>query len=199
MADSWLIVQADFPNIAPKNIIRDFVKPIIDKYENRLTTFHFFFEPYLLLRIKSEKDFISQDIKPHIVQKLSDLTAANTSMYIDDNYTEQPDYGDGWEVAQKMFEYGSRSAILRAESEVGNVCLGPQFNEGKFMHLLLNQWGYSIDREAHLHLNVVGERLGILYSRSRIDFLKTKLPEIFQKLQTTIFPKIDELVRKELV
>lgn len=198
MADSWLIVEANFPNLDPRSIIRDFVKPVIDKFESRTTTFHFFFEPHLLLRMKADKNFINQDIKPHIVQKLSKLNVVNPSVRIDDNYTEEPDYGDGWEVAQKIFELGSRSAILKAESDVGNVSLGPQFNEGKFMHLLLNQWGHSVNQEAQVHLNVVGERLAVLYSRHRIDLVERKLSQILTQLQNTFFPRIESLVIREM-
>lgn len=141
MTDLWLIVQAEFPNVPTRKIIRDFVKPIIDKYDNKLTTFHFFFEPHLLLRIKADKELIDEDVKLHIARELSKSRAVNTSVRTDDTYTEEPDYGEGWGLAQKVFEYGSRSAILKAESDAGNVRLGVQFNEGKFMHLLLNQWG----------------------------------------------------------
>lgn len=103
-----------------------------------MSTFHFFFEPYLLLRIRADKDFIAQHIQPYVVQKISALKVVAPSIRIDDSYTEEPDYEDGWKVAHRIFELGSRSAVLKAESEVGNVRLEPQFNERKFVHLLLN-------------------------------------------------------------
>jgi len=196
MTDSWLIVEANFPNLSPRSIIRDFVNPVIDEFENSLSTFHFFFEPHLLLRIKADRNFISEHIKPYVDRKLADLHVSNPSVRIDDSYTEEPDYRDGWGVAQRIFEFGSRSAILGAESEEGRVQLGPQFNEGKFMHLLLNQWGYSRSQEAHLHLKVVGERLALIHSGSNIELVRTKLPQILRELENSFFPRIDDLVRR---
>ena len=49
--------------------------------------------------------------------------------------------------------------MLKAEAEVGDVKLVPQFNEMKFVHLLLNQWGYSRRQEAHFTLQFAGERI----------------------------------------
>jgi hypothetical protein len=53
MVNSWLIVKADFSDMDALKIVRDFVKPVIEKFESKLSTFHFFFEPYLLFRMKA--------------------------------------------------------------------------------------------------------------------------------------------------
>ena len=194
MPDSWLIIEATFPNPDARSIITQFVKPVIDRFGRNLSTFHFFFEPYLLLRIKADKNFIIQSIQPDVIQRLSALNAVGRSVRVDDSYTERPSYGDGWDVAQRIFELGSKSAILKAESDVGNVTLGPQFNEGKFIHLLLNQSGRSRNQEAHFHLKCVGERLAVEYCGSNIGLVRRKLPQIIADLQNNFFPRIDNLV-----
>jgi hypothetical protein len=196
MSDTWLIVEASFPNLDKRDIILIFVKPIIEEFQNDIHTFHFFFEPYLLLRIKADENSTMEKIKPYVEEKLSKLNVTNQSVRMEPGYTEEPDYGEGWKIAQEIFELGSRSAILKAESDVGNVRLGSQFNEVKFMHLLLNEWGYSVDKEAHLHLKVVGERLAMVHLRFNIELVNQKLPRILKELEDTFFTKIDEVVSR---
>ena len=198
MSNVWLIVEAIFPNLRSRDIIRNFVKPVVDKFQESISTFHFFFEPHLLLRIRADKAMITDEIVPFVNQKLTDLGVNNPSVDVDPNYSEQADYGEGWNVAQKLFEFGSRSAILKAESDSGSIILGPQFNEGKFMHLILNQWGHSIEQEARIHLDRVGERLAMHYSQGNIDLLRRKLPHIVGELLVRYFPQIDEFVRSEI-
>lgn len=198
MSNVWLIIEASFPNLRSRDIIRNFVKPVVDKFQESISTFHFFFEPHLLLRIRADKSMVTDEIIPFVNQKLTDLGVSNPSVDVNPNYSEQADYGEGWNVAQKLFEIGSLSAILKAESDSGNVALGPQFNEGKFMHLLLNQWGHSTDQEARIHLNVVGERLAVLYSGGNICFVEEKLPQIISQLQGIHFQQIDSMVQKEI-
>jgi len=54
--------------------------------------------------------------------------------------------------------------------------VGKEFNEGKFMHLLLNQWGHLTRQETRLHFSIVGERLAVLYSGGNISLVERKLP-----------------------
>jgi hypothetical protein len=80
---------------------------------------------------------------------------------------------------------------------VGNIKLGPQFNENKFMHLLLNQWGYAIDQEASIHLFAVAERLAMLFSEGDVELANKKLPDIWSRLQNKFLQEITDLVKKE--
>ena len=66
------------------------------------------------------------------------------------------------------------------------------------MHLILNQWGHSIEQEARIHLDRVGERLAMHYSQGNIDLLRRKLPHIVGELLVRYFPQIDEFVRSEI-
>ena len=201
MTSAWLIVEASFPNLQPREVIRRLVKPVVDKFQTSLETFHFFFERQFLLRLKAEEGFLTGDIKPHIEQMLVDMNAIDPSVRIDPHYTEEPDYGGGWELAQRVFEIGSRSAILRAEADAGNIRLGPQFNEYKFVHLLLNQWSYPIYGEAEFHFKKVGERLARLSMfRHQLnqDLLERKLPGIIRELYSRFWQQIVDTVERKM-
>lgn len=201
MPSAWLIVEALFPNLQPREAILTLVKPVVDRFQSSLETFHFFFEPNLLLRLKADEALLTNEVKPYTERMLAGMSAVNQSVRIDPHYTEQSDYGDGWELATKIFEMGSRSAMLRAEADAGNITLGPQFNEYKLTHLLLNQWGYSIDREAQFHFNKVGERLAMLsmlhHQRSQ-DFVERKLPSIIDEIRNRFLQEIVDTVERKM-
>ena len=48
MPDVWLIVEATFPNMQGRDIVRRFVRPIVGAFDGCFVTFHFFFEQFLL-------------------------------------------------------------------------------------------------------------------------------------------------------
>lgn len=205
MPSTWLIVEASFANLdrmeSRREVVRRLVKPAVDKFHESLETFHFFFESQFLLRLKADESILRGEIKPHIERMLADMNAVNQSVRIDDQYTEELAYGDGWELAQRIFEIGSRSAILRAEADAGNISLGSEFNEWKFVHLLLNQWGYSIYEEAIFHFRKVGERLArlsMLLHHFNQNALERKMPAIIQELQNRFWEQIADTVEKKM-
>jgi len=102
-------------------------------------------------------------------------------------------------LSQRIFEYGSKAAILIAETEAGNATAGPQFNEGKFVHLLLNQCGYGTEREAWFHFEELVARLEILYSGYNLDIVNQKHRRIFKELWDSFAQPIAELVRRRIV
>ena len=196
MTGTWLIVEASLPNLQShegrQETIRNFVKPVIDMFQSNLNTFHFFFEPKgLLLRLRSEERFVNDTLKPYIEERLAALNMPNRSVRVEAGYSEQQDYGQGWEVALKIFEIGSRSAILQTD----RTQLGIQFNEGKFGHLLLNQWGYSIEEEAHFHFRALIERLVVIFSGADFEMVERKLPQVLKETQTTFLQQIVDAVR----
>ena len=197
MSDRWLIVEADFQTLQNQDIIRRFVKPIVDEFDGRFITFHFFFERQFLLRLKAEETLLTESVIPFIDRKLSALNAANRSVRVDAGYTEEHDYADGWQLAQRIFEVGSRLAILKSEASVGNVVAGPQLNEGKFVHLLLNQSGYSTGGEAEFHSERLVERLEMLYSGFNIALVNRKHGQILAELRNN-FQTIAELVNRRI-
>jgi hypothetical protein len=194
MPDVWLIVEATFPNLQGRDIIRRFVKPIVDEFDGRFVTFHFFFERQFLLRMKAEERLHTESIMPFIERKLTELNATNRNVRLDRGYTEEHDYADGWVLAQRIFENGSRASILIAEAQAGNATAGPQFNEGKFVHLVLNQCGYTIEREASFHFDRLVERLEMLYSGFNLDTVNRKHHSICEEVWNSFGQPIKQLV-----
>lgn len=163
------------------------VTPIIEKLKekNILETFHFFFEPFLDLRfqIKKEDDIpkakefilslINQELpkeKIFVISKNGRFFPKNSPEF-SEYFGEEEDFGkDGWMIAKKFFEIGSRFALCKMDEnkdrvilkKVGGVIEG-KFDEGKFIHLILNQLGYSTPDEAQFHLNRFFERLMRIY------------------------------------
>lgn len=148
-----------------------FVKPIVDEFDSRFTAFHFFFERQrqFFLRMKADENLHTESIIPFANRKLDELNAANRNVRLDRGYTEEQDYSNGWILAQRMFENGSRAALLMAEAEAGIATVGTQFNKGKFVHLILNQCGDTIGKEASFHFDRFIERLEVHYSGLNLD------------------------------
>jgi hypothetical protein len=179
--------------------IRRFVKPISEAFQPQLRTFHFFFEPNgLLLRLEAEDTIVSETIKPYIEKRLTEMAASNQSVRVDPGYTEQQDYGQGWELALRIFELGSRSAILAAENSAGTTRLGSQFNEGKFVHLILNQWGYAISEEAVFHFNSVIERLAVIFSSGNMEVVARRVPQFLGEMQQTFLQQMTDIVKRKM-
>jgi hypothetical protein len=174
------------------------VKPIVDEFESRFTTFHFFFERQFLLRVRADENLHTASIIPFVNRKLTELNATDLNVRLDRGYTEEPDYLDGWPLAQKMFETESRTAILMAEAEAGNVRAGPQFNEGKFIHLLLNQRGCTTDREALFHFETAIERLEMLFSENNMELVSRKHRAIYQEVWNSFGERIQEIVKTRI-
>ena len=70
MSDVWLLAEATFPNLQSRDIVLGFVKPIVDEFDFRFTTFHFFFERQFLLRIKADENLHTESIIPFVSRKL---------------------------------------------------------------------------------------------------------------------------------
>ncbi len=198
MPDVWLIAEATFPNLQSRDVIRRFVKPIVDEFDSRFSTFHFFFERQFLLRVKADERLHTESIIPFIESKLTELNATNRNVRLDRGYTEEHDYADGWALAQRIFENGSRASILIAEAEAANATAGPQFNEGKFVHLLLNQCGRTIEREASFHFDRFIERLEMHYSGYKVDTVNRKHGGICQEVWNSFGERIKQIVKTRI-
>lgn len=181
-----------------REIIRRFVKPIADEFDGRFVTFHFFFEQLFLLRVKADERLQSESIMPFVERKLTELNAMSCNVRLDRGYTEEPDYLEGWGLAQRIFEDGSRAALLMADAEVGNARAGPQFNESKFIHLLLNHCGYSTELEAGFHFESLVERLEMLHSGYNMDIVNGKHRQIFKEAWNSFYRPIEQLVRTRI-
>jgi len=106
-----------------------------------------------------------------------------------DYHGEYSSFGEeGWKIAYKFFEYGSRIALLKkdtlrrleatsdseARREILRFCRAPTendqealFHEAKFVHCFLNQMGYTrikddVSLEAMFHLDSFFERMSAI-------------------------------------
>lgn len=126
------------------------------------------------------------------------MTASKQSVRVDPGYTEEQDYGQGWELALRIFELGSRSAILAAEGSAGATRLGSQFNEGKFVHLILNQWGYAIKQEVVFHFNSVVERLAVIFSAGNMEVVGRRVPQFLGEMQQIFLQQVADSVKRKM-
>jgi hypothetical protein len=147
--------------------LMDIIKPILDKLETErlIENFHFLFEPNfeLLFRVRIRDGSDVERTKAIISDGLGSVANLCERIDYDENYTgegdTQADYsfgGEGWLYAQRFLDIGSRIALLSRLVRYGKKPLSAgrldsQFNEGKFVHLLLNQHGYSTTDEANFH------------------------------------------------
>ncbi len=179
------------------------IMPIIEKLKKKriLKTFHFFFEPFLDLRIQVKKeeqileakeiilkiiDWKLQNEKVFVVFKNGNFLPTNLPNFLE-YFGEEEDFGkDGWAITKKFFEIGSRFALCKMDEKkdrklskrIGESNEG-RFEEGKFVHLILNQLGYSTLDEANFHLNRCLERLIRISSKEKaIESLKESLEKI---------------------
>jgi len=138
-----------------------FVSPLIDVVDDLIETFFICWHSnpdgsvHLHLRFKPEPD-----LREKCHEKISDFFASSGigdfAKIEDEEYIgESKEYGmDGWKIAQKLFEYSSRAA-LHVASGKRDAEVGPksEFREEKFVHMILNSFGYGYFKEAAFHQN----------------------------------------------
>ena len=134
-----------------------FVKPLIEKFSNRIITFHHLFEPQLLVRVNADEAVIGE-MMPFIQQKLSEVKCRLIKQEMNPKYNERQDYGEGWDLALRVLELGSRAAILKFDRP---QALGRKFDQIYFSHLFLNAEGLSFLQEWAIHYNEALGRLAL--------------------------------------
>lgn len=138
-----------------------FVSPLIDVVDYLIETFFICWHSnpdgsaHLHLRFKPKAD-----LREKCHEKIPDFFASSGigdfAKIEDEEYIgESKEYGkDGWKIAQKLFECSSRAALhvasgkRDAEVEPKNL-----FDESKFVHMILNSFGYGYLKEAAFHKN----------------------------------------------
>lgn len=151
-------------------LILDFIKPVTDyfKFKDLLKSFHFFYEDYRLELRLELGDGVSRDEVNSIFRKYLTKVAELVDVAKSDIVNYQPEdrddqFGvDGWEIAKKIFEYGSKLAIALRDVEVRK---GQLFHEGKLIHCMLNSLNYDWHRERDFHIIKAVERETIIMSR----------------------------------
>ena len=153
-----------------KRLILGIVKPLVDYFVSRrvLNSFHFFYEGNRLeIRLELSEDVHRNDVNNlfrKYVDNVADLIDADQSG-IADYQPEVKEYGtDGWEIAKKMFEYGSRLAVGLVDSKFRK---GELLRESKLIHCMLVSLGYDAREEKKFHIMCAIEREIIIMSQER--------------------------------
>jgi hypothetical protein len=119
------------------------LKPSIRTLEasGSLLSFHFLFEPeYSVFRIRAREeddlDHITRIIRSNLEQVRDFVSIDQEEELFFEYRGESEHFGDdGWQLAQKMFEMGTKLAIAVADPEF-RKSLG--FNAGKIVHCMMN-------------------------------------------------------------
>jgi hypothetical protein len=153
-----------------RKLILGLVKPLVDHFVSRrvLNSFHFFYEGNRL-EIRLE---LSEDIHRNHVNNLFRKYVDNVADLIDtaqsgiaDYQPEVKEYGiDGWEIAKKMFEYGSRLSIALVDPRFQR---GHLLREDKLIHCILNSCNYDTPSELMFHIYRAIERQVMTISQER--------------------------------
>ncbi len=160
-----------FGNISGDNEIYKFLSEIaLISIQKSFRTFHFFFEKGRLeIRIDGSTDSCIDLIKDYFKQKGMDEENIK-KIIINDYIPEIKDYGNtGWNIIEKVFEYGALAAIyIRTggfgedkENRERDSCL---FRETKLIHCFLNQLGFDSLGEASFH-NFAAQQMMIKHIR----------------------------------
>jgi hypothetical protein len=153
-------------------LILDFVKPVVDNFmvNDSLKSFHFFYEgDRLELRLEMDDEISRDEVRNamnmhlHKVADLVEITRCDAVDY----YPEIGDHQfgiDGWEIAKRVFEYGSRLAIafLDPKSRKGKL-----LREGKLIHCMLNSLNYDTSGEKIFHIAQAIEREVVILSQEQ--------------------------------
>jgi len=194
MSETWVVVL-----IYPKkpqlwwNVLLDFIKPTVEELERQdlLMTFHFFFEPEIHFRVRPKNDNQVSQIESLIKNRLTEVQKLIRKADFSQYSGEEPDFGiEGWQLAQKYFEYCCRISLLNLEVLARRKTpqdIGNQFNVGKFVHCFLNQIGMDVNQEASFHNDRNIERrlmsLGIFQRLDQIESILKKLENLPIKKQ----------------
>jgi hypothetical protein len=186
--ESWVQTNLWFKKLDATGFLRfllDFVSPTIKEVESGgiIKTFHFLYEsnPTFLLRIEpnssNELEKVKNIARKHL-SAIRDLLVAHNEEEEFTSYSgEAEDYGeDGWVIAKKVFEMGSRTAIGKVDSTFRK---GRKFEEAKMLHCFLNSIGFSafglsrddkfVTKEASFHLDQFIGRMLIIRNKRSLD------------------------------
>lgn len=171
-----LFFSRDFYNLDSTDrhskLILGLIKPVTDYFEAKdlLRSFHFFYEGNRFeLRLELDDGVSREEVKKILKEhftKVADLVDFAKSEVVD----YQPEVGDdqfgsdGWEIVEKVFEYGSRLAIALRDVEFRK---GRLLHEGKLIHCMLNSLNYNWHRERDFHITEAVGREVIIMSQER--------------------------------
>lgn len=143
--------------------LEEFENKFCDEQNKDFRTFHFFVEDCnsidgcIEIRIDSkDTEEINSWIKNYFL-----LNDNQDVIKFLEYEPEIDNFGEGWSIAEKIFEYYSRAAIHIRTGKAINL-----FRETKFIHCFLNQLGYDDLEESAFH-STISHRMLIKYFRKR--------------------------------
>jgi len=153
-------------------LILGFIKPVTDYFKVRdlLKSFHFFYEgDRLELRLELgdgvSRDEVKSIFRKYLAKVIDLVDAAKSDIVNYQPEVRDDQFGvDGWEIAKKVFEYGSKLAIAVRDVEFRK---GKLLHEGKLIHCMLDSVGYDWRRERDFHIMEAIEREIVIMSHGR--------------------------------
>jgi hypothetical protein len=185
-------------------VLLDAVKPAVEALEAKklIQTFHFLFELNyeILFRVRLSEGASMKDVKAIIDEKLEPIKGLCVKIDPDEAYHGEGDpdptadwsFGtEGWPLAEKFLEYGSRVTLLKREvstrrKPINAGRLDSRFNIGTLVHCFLNQAGLGTIEEAEFHIHGFIERS--LRAHGYYDALD-RLKKVEEKLAQQEAPK----------
>jgi len=153
-------------------LVRNFLEPMVQEFErnNILGSFHFFYQGIRLeLRLELDERVSRDDLRDLVKAKLPsiadlvDIEKSNVEDFQPESKDDQ--YGiEGWEIAKRVFEYGSR---LSFALDTPDFRRGRLLHQGKLFHCMLNSLSYGPTEERDFYLTQAVERQGQLISQER--------------------------------
>jgi hypothetical protein len=188
MAQTWFMLEADFPTMKKSEIPLAFVDPIITRFQNEIKYFYFSYGKHFLLRVFADEDFLQAKIEPYVRGLLQSLGANVETIRKDPHYNEKAGFGSGADFAIQVLDLSSRTEILRRKAESGSLEVAEKFDPIYFGHLFLNAWGNDAGEEAIRHFVEAVGRLIIAYGCD-----ETLAKGVANKLNKELKPKFHDL------
>jgi hypothetical protein len=131
-----------------------------------LVSFHFLFEPdpHALFRIRLSSETGVEKAKQIVrrnIEQVRDFVVVKADQSLFGDYKGETEHfgEDGWQLAQKIFEMGTRMAIARADTEFKK---SKGFDVGKIVHCMMNpnfgQEEYNFHLEQFIGRVMLGKR-----------------------------------------
>jgi len=155
-------------------VLVDTIEPIVERLEKAglIENFHFLFEPNLeiLFRVRLREDALLDSVKSIVADGLNSIANLCAKMDYEEGYAGEGDpkadwsFGtEGWELAQKFMDIGSRITLLTrnvamGRKDISSGRLDSLFTPEKLVHLLLNQCGQGVLEESKFHSLAAIER-----------------------------------------
>lgn len=199
MASKWVEVNIhlnDHSYSVTNNVLREFVAPCVQecKAKHRISSWHFFREPAIRLRLFGEAGEIDK-IKEELHSRLSQLEIAQPQIYKTHLFGahgeegkeyqgEAEIWGSDWPIAMEFVHCSAETALQFVILEKPHM--QRDFHADRYVHLLLNQLGFDhLEEEAfHNIRGTAGSYFARLISHviQQTNEIKTKLTDMESRI-----------------